>query len=283
MVASMKRFTLVCLPAFAMVTPAAVADVPTRNSVFLEDMTTSEVRARLDAGCPVGLIFNAGVEETGPAVALGKHIFRARAYGEAIARQIGDAIVAPIQPFAPNEGDNGEESPFAAFAGTISISPAVFATLNEQVARSLIRGGFKRIALLSDHGDGQVQLREVAAKLDAEFAAAGVRVFFVSDGYAKARKQIEDEGIANGRLAGGHGGLWDTAETLSVNPAAVRLDKLALGDVSNGGNGELNAAGFAGDPRPATVAIGRRFGALRVRLATSELRASLRAAGACRP
>ena len=86
------------LAALLLAGPAAAAPA----SVFLEDMTTTELRARLDAGCPVGIIFNGGGEETGPAVALGKHNFRARAYGEALAHAIGDAVVAPVQPFAPN-------------------------------------------------------------------------------------------------------------------------------------------------------------------------------------
>jgi creatinine amidohydrolase/Fe(II)-dependent formamide hydrolase-like protein len=278
----MKSLTRALILALPIITPATLKAVPTSGTVFLEDMTTNEVRDRLRVGCPVGIVFNGGFEETGPAVALGKHVFRARAYGEAIAREIGNGIVAPIQPFAPNEGDNGAPSPFDAFAGTISISPAVFATLNEQIARSLIRSGFRRVALFGDHGDGQVQLREVAAKLDAEYARTGVRVFFIGDGYRKARTQIEAEGIAAGRLAGGHGGLWDTAETLAVNPKAVRRDKLAAGDVSNGGNGELNANGVAGDPRPATVEMGKAFAGVRIKLATEQLRAALRDAGACR-
>jgi creatinine amidohydrolase len=278
-----KQFSSVFLCAAAVILlPIVAKAAPKQNYLFLEDMTTSEVRARLDAGCPVGIIFNGGGEETGPAVALGKHIFRARAYSEAIARNIGDAIVAPIQPFAPNGGPNGDDNPFETFAGTISITNATFSALNEQIARSLITGGFRRIALLGDHGDGQVQLRDLAAKLDAEFSGQGIRVFYVGDGYLKARKEIEAEGIETGRLAGGHGGLWDTAETLAVKPDAVRMDRLAAGDVSNGGNGGLNAEGFAGDPRPATVAIGKKFGAIRVKFATDELLGYLKAAGTCR-
>lgn len=278
----MKHLAALLFNAAIMLLPTVAMAGPAPASVFLEDMTTDEVRDRIKGGCPVGIIFNGGSEATGPAVALGKHLFRARAYGEAIARQIGDAIVAPIQPFAPNEGDNGTPSPFEAFAGTISISPAVFATLNEQIARSLITSGFKRIALFGDHGDGQIQLEEVATKLNAEFVGKGVRIFYVSDGYFKARKQIEDVGMATGRPAGGHGGLWDTAETLAVKPGAVRMDKLAAGDISNGGNGELNAEGFAGDSRRSTVELGKQFGALRVKLATDQLRAYLAAAGTCR-
>lgn len=251
------------------------------DSVFLEDMTTSEVRAKLDEGCPVALIFNGGGEATGPAIALGKHNFRARAYSEAIARSIGDAIVAAVQPFAPN-GTFGEPGPYDGFPGTISISHTTFSELNEQIARSLITGGFRRIALLGDHGDGLVELQSVATKLDAEFASKGVRIFYIGDGYTKARKQIEAEGVAMGRPAGGHGGLWDTAETLAVKPDAVRIDKLAAGDISNGGNGMPNAEGFAGDARPSTVEIGKYFGQIRVGLAAEQLRAYLDAAGICR-
>jgi creatinine amidohydrolase/Fe(II)-dependent formamide hydrolase-like protein len=139
-------------------------------SVFLEDTTSTAVRARLEAGRPVGIVFNGGSEATGPALALGKHRFRAHAYGEALARTVGDTIVAPIQPLLRTKGTMAHLSPFDAFAGTISISPAIFAALNEQIARSPITGGFRRIALLGDHGDGQTQPDEVAAKLDAEFA-----------------------------------------------------------------------------------------------------------------
>lgn len=67
------------------------------GKLFLEDLTTSEVGARLESGCTVAIIFNGGREATGPALAFGNHIFRARAYGDAIAHAIGDATVAPKQ------------------------------------------------------------------------------------------------------------------------------------------------------------------------------------------
>lgn len=251
-------------------------------SVFLEDMTTTEVRAKLDKGCPVGIVFSAGGEQTGPHVALGKHIFRARVYGEAIARNLGDAIVAPIQPFAPNSTPRGD--PHATFAGSIGVSAQTFSALNEEIARSLIDSGFKRVALLGDHGNGQKELRALAAKLDAEYAGQGqgARVFFVSDGYDRARRQIEAESMAAGIPAGGHGGLWDTAETLAAKPGSVRMKLLRAGDIANGGNGKMNAEGFSGDPRKTTLALGRHYAAIRIGQATDELRAYLKEAGPCR-
>ncbi len=250
------------------------------DTVFLEDMTTKEVRAKLDTGCPVGIIFSAGGEQTGPHVVLGKHLFRARVYGEAIARNLGDAIVAPAQPFAPNR--SLKDDVHAAFAGSIGISAQTFTALNEEIARSLIDGGFKRVALLGDHGNGQKELRALAVKLDAEYAGRGVRVFFVGDGYDRARRQIEAESMAAGIPAGGHGGLWDTAETLAAKPGSVRMKLLRAGDITNGGNGKMNAEGFSGDPRKTTRALGKHYAAIRIRYATDELREYLKDAGACR-
>lgn len=242
----------------------AVAAEPA--SVFLEDYTSAELTARLADPNLVVLIFSAGTEETGPHVAVGKHNFRVRAYSERVARAYGPALVAPILPFAPNT------EAMQAFAGTISLTPQTFAEVNEEVARSLIRTGFKKIALLSDHGGGQAALAEVAQKLNAEFAGQGVRVAYISDGYAKARTQIEAELKAAGKVPGGHGGMWDTAETMAVRPQAVRPDRFRAGTLENDGNGPIDAQGMSGDPRGATAELGRRFGELRVELAADELR-----------
>jgi creatinine amidohydrolase len=264
---------LACLLAPAAASAAASAS----GSVFLEDMTTSELKDKIARGCPVALIFSASTEETGPHVALGKHIFRARAYSEALAHVIGDAVVAPVLPFAP------AAEPTAALPGSISLTPETFARINEEVARNLVAGGIKRVALLSDHGGaGQTALHDIAAKLDAEFSPKGVHVFFISDGYAKARLEIEQEIRASGKVAGGHGGLWDTAETMAAKPGSVRPDKFHPGELSQEGNGSLNEEGFSGDPRGATEALGRHFGDIRVKLAAAELRADLAAAGACK-
>src|ERR1700739_2365561 len=99
----MKRHLILaaCILAASGVAQAAAAAKTGANSVFLEDLTTSELKDKIAHGCPVALIFSASTEETGPHVALGKHIFRARVYSEALAHEIGDAVVAPILPFAP--------------------------------------------------------------------------------------------------------------------------------------------------------------------------------------
>ena len=59
-------------------------------TVELGDLTTSERRTRL-VSCPVALIYNGGMDETGPHVALAKHNLRAQHYGTEIAERLGNA------------------------------------------------------------------------------------------------------------------------------------------------------------------------------------------------
>ncbi len=245
------------------------------TAIRLEDLTTVELKQRLVTGCPVAILYNASIEETGPHVALGKHVFRALKYRDEIAAAIGDAIVAPVMPFAPNL------PPQPTLPGTIALRTQTYVAVNEDVVRSLIAGGFKRVALLADHGGGVAELGELATRLDSEYRSKGVRVFFVDDAYTKARKQIEAKIKAMGKVPGGHGGLWDTSETMAANPRAVRPLLFAPGTLSNDGNGPLDQNGVSGDPRGSSVALGRQFGAIRVRLATDQLRADLAAAGPC--
>jgi creatinine amidohydrolase/Fe(II)-dependent formamide hydrolase-like protein len=257
--------------AIALSASAAAAAKP----AALEQLTTVELKERLQTGCPVALLYNGGVEESGPHLALGKHNLRIYQYGAALAQAIGDAILLPVMPFSPNDAAR------MAFAGTISLRPETWVAVNEDVARSLIGGGFQRVAILTDHGDGMPRLREMVERLDKEYRPKGARVFFVEDAYTKARTQIEAEIKASGKVPGGHGGLWDTAEAMAADPNLVRPELLAPGTLTDDGNGPIDANGISGDPRGATVAMGRRFAAIRVKLAADQLRGQLAAAGAC--
>jgi creatinine amidohydrolase/Fe(II)-dependent formamide hydrolase-like protein len=236
--------------------------------VFIEDLTSAELRDAIATGYTTALVFSGSVEASGPHLALGKHNFRARNYAERVARDLGHTLVAPIVPVAPTS------EPLMRFPGTINVRPEVFAEVNADIARSLAAAGFKSIVLLGDHGGDQEPLKALAPRLDQELSAKGTRVFFSGDGYAKSTEEIEAYAKAHGMIGAGHGGLWDTAELWAVSPAAVRPDRFALGDTAGT---VMSPAGVSGDPRPATVELGRRFGEIRVRNAVAEIRALLEA------
>lgn len=236
------------------------------EQVLIEAMTSRELSTRIASGAQTVLIFSGGTEASGPHLALGKHNYRVYRYATQIADSLGNTLVAPVLPFAPN-------SPvLEQYPGTISLTDQTFSDVNEQLVRSMAASGFHYIILMSDHFNSQRPLRTLAARLDSTLSKKGVRVFFSSDGYGKARAQIEAGIARQGHVPGGHGGLWDTAETWAVLPAAVRTDYLAAGDTTHLGNGPLDAAGVSGDPCLATPEQGRLFGQLRVQLAVREIR-----------
>src|SRR4051794_19208545 len=195
------RFVLVlalCLtPAFAQKAPL----------VEFELMTWPEVKKALGEGKTTALIFNGGTEQRGPQGVNGAHNLVGRVLGREIALKLGNAIVAPVIPFSLNKAN--PELP-----GTIGISSAVFALLNEEVAEQMIVNGFKNVVLMGDHGGGQKELGEVAKKLDEKYSPQGVHVVYCSDVYTKAGAEFNKWLVSKGLPVGQHASIKDTSELL---------------------------------------------------------------------
>src|SRR5713226_636357 len=246
----------------------ALAAAVTDSRVLMEEMTTTEVRDAIQAGKTTVLIFKAPTEASGPHLAMGKHIFRARYLGERIARELGNALVAPIMPFAPTADERR-------FPGTIHVSPEAFSRVNEEVADSMVKAGFKYIILMGDHGGNQAPLKELAPKLDERYRSQGIRVFYSSDAYAKSDREIEnylkDHDFAPSR----HGGVADTSELWAVGEQYVRRDKIAMGDAVQRPYPpqlSLGPTGVEGDPRRSSLELGKMFMDWKVKNGVTEIR-----------
>src|SRR6266851_2240924 len=197
---NLSHFFLLCLAGGFLLAAAHAKNSPGNDSgVLMDQMTTAEVRTAIQSGKTTVLLFNASTEASGPHLVLGKHIFRARYLGERIARELGNALVAPVMPFAPT----GEEMKFP---GTVNLSPETFSRVNEEVADSMVRAGFKYIILMGDHDGNQEPLKTLAPKLDQKYRSQGVRVFYSSDAYTKSNGEIEgylrEHGFPPSRHAG---------------------------------------------------------------------------------
>ena len=260
------------LSAFSVASPTwsgqGSSAAPTRLApVMMERMTTAEVRDAIKDGRTTVLIYNASTEATGPAIALGKHIARAQYLGEHIARELGDALVAPVMPFAPTTDESR-------FPGTVNLSAEIFSRVNEDVAESMVKAGFKYIILMGDHDGNQPPLRALASKLDEKHRAHGVRVFFSTDAYAKANKEIDDYLKTNGYPASRHGGVSDTSLTWAVDPDYVRPGKIVVGAPvpPTGSPLSLGTIGVEGDPRRSSSDLGKMFLAWKIRNGAAEIR-----------
>jgi creatinine amidohydrolase len=242
---------------------------PKAEPVLMDEMTMTEVRDGIASGKTTVLLFNGSTEQTGPHVVLGKHNFKARYLGERMARELGNALVAPVMPFAPTSEE------LMKFPGTIDLSAETFSRVNEEVTASLVKAGFKYVILLGDHGGNQDPLKALAPKLDARYHPQGVRVFFSGDSYAKADAEVETYLEAHGFPPSNHGGVADTSELWAISAAYVRPNKIAMGDPVNRdarGGAVIGPTGVEGDPRRSSPALGKIFDDIKVKDGVDEIR-----------
>ena len=92
------------------------------DTVFLEELTWTEVRDKLAAGVTTVIIPTGGTEQNGPHMVLGKHNYLVRHKAGETARRLGDALVAPVMAYVP-EGNVDPPSGHMRFPGTITTPP----------------------------------------------------------------------------------------------------------------------------------------------------------------
>ena len=227
---------------------------PACASVSLDDQTWTELRDLIAAGTTTIIIPIGGTEQSGPAMALGKHNVRVKFLAEKIAGKLGNALVAPVISYVP-EGTIDPPTSHMRFPGTISISDQTFEQLLESAARSLKHAGFRTIVLIGDHGGYQANERHVADRLNAEWKKTAVRVFADVDYYELAQRPFTDKLLAAGATRaeiGTHAGLADTSLMLAVDPSMVRKDRLAVPPKLSAEDGV-----YGGDPARSSAEFGQ--------------------------
>jgi creatinine amidohydrolase/Fe(II)-dependent formamide hydrolase-like protein len=240
---------------FPLVTLCEVHPVapPHQPTVYLEELTWTELRDAIHSGKTTVIIPIGGTEQSGPDIALGKHNLRVKALSGKIAEGLGNAIVAPVVAYVP-EGALAPPTAHMRYPGTITVPDAVFEKMLEYAARSMRLAGFRNIIMLGDHGGYQQLEKSVAAKLSREWAGSVVRVFAV-DEYYRASSQgfaeiLKARGFSSSEI-GEHAGLADASLELAVAAAMVRTDRL------HSGADRASGDGVNGDPRRASPELGQ--------------------------
>jgi creatinine amidohydrolase len=249
---------------FAAVMGAAAARGEPGGSVFIEDLTWTELRDQVAAGKTVAIVPIGGTEQNGPHMAIGKHNLRVKLLAGKIAAALGTALVAPVLAYVP-EGEVAHPSGHLRFPGTITVPEDTFEKTIEYAARSLQLHGFRDIVFLGDHGSTQTGEEAVARRLNREWAAKPARAHAIPEYYRASESGfahlLESRGYSPSEI-GTHAGLGDTALMMALDPALVRGDRLKPGE------------GVNGDPRRATAELG----ALGVALVVDETVAAIKQA-----
>jgi creatinine amidohydrolase/Fe(II)-dependent formamide hydrolase-like protein len=223
------------------------------DTVFLEELTWTELRDLIRSGKTTIIVPIGGTEQNGPHMALGKHNLRVRYLSEKIARALGNALVAPVIAYVP-EGNLEPPTAHMRFPGTITTPEEAFDKTLEYAARSFKLAGFHDIVLLGDHGSYQKDERAVADRLDREWATQPTRVHAIEKYYRASESEfgqlLKSKGYPEQEI-GLHAGLADTSLMLAVDPRLVRAERLQSGAEHQSGSG------VNGDPHRSSAELGQ--------------------------
>ncbi|MGE3409830.1 MAG: creatininase family protein [Pirellulales bacterium] len=271
------------LPALAVLAATALAAVPdpvtpdpatprpiaARDSVWIEDLTWMEVRDALQAGKKTVIVPTGGIEQNGPWLATGKHNVILKATCESIARELGNALVAPIVAFVP-EGDIDPPGLHMKYPGTISLTEETYRRLLNDICASLKVHGFTNIVLLGDSGGNQEGMKAVAEELNARWSDGPAKVHYIPEyyDYPGVAKWLESQGIKQGN-DGIHDDFAITAQMMVIDPSAVRMEERITA-----GKFQINGINLA--PAEKTIAWGRKIVAFRTDQTVKAVRGAIR-------
>jgi creatinine amidohydrolase len=224
----------------------------------------------MKAGKTTVLIATGGIEQNGPYLAGGKHNIILRATMDALARELGNTLVAPVVAFVP-EGDIDPPSGHMRYPGTVGVTPATFRALVTDVARGMKAHGFEHIVLLGEHGSTQQEMAAVAAVLGEEWKGSGTDIVFIPEYYDNPRWNawIAEQGISE-ELEGLHDDVRHSSLMMLVDTAYVRT-----GPRMQAGLFHINGVELA--PVERTLDLARRLVAYQAKVTADAIRGVLRA------
>lgn len=242
-----------------------------QDSVYIEELTWTEIRDAIKAGKTTVILPTGGTEQNGPHMVMGKHNFIIHYTAGEIAKKLGNALVGPVVAFVP-EGNLEPPSGHMRFPGAITLPEPHYEKLLEFTARSFKANGFKDIVMIGDSGGNQKGMGAVAEMLNKEWGGTGVRIHFIPEYYSSGAfsAYLEKQGFTKEQI-GSHAGITDTSQLWFVNPKMVRPEKRA-------NMGGFEGSGVTGDPSKATVELGKIGVQFKIDVTLDALKKSMAAA-----
>jgi creatinine amidohydrolase len=197
-----------------------VRPIEMHDTVWIEDMTLLEIRDSLKAGKTTALVLVGGMEDNGPYVTVSQHNSVVRFMGEAIARQLGNALCAPVVGMAPGNPEQSQ-SP-----GSVVLSNDTYKNVLEDMGASLKAQGFKNVLFLVDHGGDQQGAIEAAKSLSDKWKGSGVKAIYVAPYYDyDAVEKFEHDvlGVHEKSADGYHDDYYTAVISLVIDPNGVRM------------------------------------------------------------
>ncbi len=242
--------------------------IPALNSVWIEELTWMEVRDALVDGKTTAIIATGGIEQNGPYVATGKHNYVLIGACEALARELGNALCAPVIKLVP-EGSIEPPSGHMRYPGTLSLRPETFRMVLEDVAGSLEAHGFTDVVFIGDSGGNQRWMEQVVTALNERWQ--GARAHFIPEFYnydEVLAYMEEDLGVVQPEDEGLHDNFYITSIMMTVDPTVVRYDQRV-----EAGKATINGVSIA--PKEEAIAVGEKLLRFRIERTAQAVRESI--------
>lgn len=244
------------------------------SSFWLEELTSLEIRDLIASGTTTVIIATGGIEENGPYLATGKHNLILEGVCPALAKELGNALCAPLVKFVP-EGNINPPTGAMRYPGSISLSASTYEALLADIASSLKQSGFTDIVMIGDSGGNQTGMANVATALGAAWKDEETRIHnvreFYDPGWVATEQYTEDElGVAESINDGYHDDIWVTAMMMVTDPDQVRFTQRV-----NAGLASIN--GIAITPLEDTIELGRKMIEFRARYTAEAIQKAIAA------
>ena len=250
--------------------------IPARDSVWIEELTYLEVRDAMKAGKTTALVMAGSTEQNGPYMSGGKHQYAIKLVGEAVARKLGNALIAPIIPFEAGNPDNKYLE-----WGSIYFTAETFQAVVRDIATSLKSQGFKNIVLLGDSGGNTAGLRAVAQELTGKWGDSA-RIVHVPEYYNWTSKGgvrdfvINTLGIPEKQSEGVHDEYGLSTVMMAFDPSIIRFD-----DRVKAKKATINSISL--EPKAKAIADGKKIVEFRAAVAVEAIKKALAGGGTPAP
>jgi creatinine amidohydrolase/Fe(II)-dependent formamide hydrolase-like protein len=248
---------------------AAVARViPPRDSVWLEELSYIDARDAIKGGKTTALVLTGSTEQNGPWMDGGKHWYALKLVGEATARKLGNALIAPIIPFEAGNPENKYQ-----MWGSIYLTAETFQAVVRDVANSLAGQGFKHVVLLGDSGGNTNGLKAVAAELGAKWTDAKIHhvpEFYNWTSRGGVREFIQAQGVPekSANADGIHDEYSLSAVLMAYDPKTIRFDERVKA-------GKATINGVPLEPKEKTIEMGRKIVEFRATVGAAAIRKAI--------
>lgn len=168
--------------------------------VKLEEVSSAELRRVIEGGVRAVVVPFGSIEDQGSHLPLGSDALLADYVGREVAGRLGAVLAPTIRVGYAESHIQG--------SGTLTVPPETLREIALGVAQSLVRHGFRVIALISTHGGNQGALEQAARQLGAQYPQAVA---------CAPRGDVgPDPGV--------HSGRWLTSAMLVLRPDLVDIE-----------------------------------------------------------